>query len=118
IATAKSRLEAADLTCEVIGNGTNVVGQLPARGSSIPRGGKIILYTEDNYEEEFVAVPNLYGKDLNQANQLLAQKGLNLKTSGPAKRDGALVSSQNYAEGANVSKGTIIEVTFSIKDQY
>ena len=117
VATAKSQLEAEGLKYQVVGNGTQIIAQVPEKGKQIPRGGTVILYTEENYKEEYVTVPNLLNKNISDVNTVLANAGLNLKTSGPAKREGAISTSQNWQEGAKVPKGTIIEVFFAVHDQ-
>ncbi len=115
---AKSTLEALDLQVSVIGEGSKVVAQVPARASSIPRNGKVILYTEENYETEYTTVPNIIGYGLSDVNTILTNANLNFKVGdGAANHAGALAYSQNYAEGDQVPKGTIIEVTFVIKDE-
>lgn len=118
IEQAKTLLQDDGLKYEVIGNGTTVCGQVPEAGNSIPRGGKVILYTEENYTEETAKVPNLIGMNASQANSAIANLGLNIKISGNAERNGAVVISQNWPEGSEVSKGTVIEVTFAAHDQY
>ncbi|MCM1023551.1 MAG: penicillin-binding transpeptidase domain-containing protein [Prevotella sp.] len=115
---AKETLEALSLKVTVVGNGENVVAQVPARASSIPRGGRVVLYTEENYETEYTTVPNIVGYGLSDVNALLTNADLNFKAGdGAANHSGAVAYSQNYAEGNIVPKGTIIEVTFVIKDE-
>jgi len=115
---AESTLEELGLEYQVVGNGDMVVTQVPTSGNSIAKGGKVVLYTEANSEQEFVEVPNLVGSSLTQANQLLSSLGLNYVTTGAsAEREDATVYSQSYAEGERVPVGTIIELNFVVKDQ-
>lgn len=115
---AKSTLDNLGLQYQVIGNGDMVVSQNPVSGSSIAKGGKIVLYTENNSEQQFVEVPNVIGCSLTEANQLLSSKGLNYVASGAStEREDAIVYSQSYGEGEHVPEGTIIELTFVVKDQ-
>lgn len=118
VSIAKETLEALSLQVTVIGDGDKVVAQVPDRSSSIPRNGKVILYTEENYETEYTTVPNIIGYSLSDVNLLLTNANLNFKVGdGAANHAGAVAYSQNYAEGNIVPKGTIIEVTFVIKDE-
>lgn len=118
VSIAKETLEALSLKVTVIGNGENVVAQVPARASSIPRNGRVVLYTEENYETEYTTVPNIIGYGLSDVNAILTNANLNFKVGdGAANHSGAIAYSQNYAEGNIVPKGTIIEVTFVIKDE-
>lgn len=111
--TAISTLEASDLEAIVIGNGSKVYKQVPASGT-IPRGCQIVLYTDENYEEEYTTVPNLYGLTLSQTEAALFEAGLNYEPTGSARYEsGAVCSSQNYFEGNQVPKGTIITVGFT-----
>lgn len=116
VTTASDTLTSLGLKAVVVGNGDEVVAQVPERGSAVRRNGKIILYTDDDYEEETVTVPNLSGMTLSQVNETLSAYDLNLKVSGgAAQREGALATVQNYGEGAIVTKGTVIEVVFVVK---
>ena len=116
VTTASDTLTSLGLKAVVVGNGDEVVAQVPERGSAVRRNGKIILYTEDDYEEETVTVPNLSGMTLSQVNETLSAYDLNLKVSGgAAQREGALATVQNYGEGAIVTKGTVIEVVFVVR---
>lgn len=118
VSIAKETLEALSLKVSVIGNGDKVVAQVPARASSIPRNGRVVLYTEENYETEYTTVPNIIGYGLSDVNAILTNADLNFKVGdGAANHSGAKAYSQNYAEGNIVPKGTIIEVTFVIKDE-
>ena len=118
VSIAKETLEALSLQVTVIGNGDKVVAQVPARASSIPRNGRVVLYTEENYETEDTTVPNIIGYGLSDVNAILTNADLNFKVGdGAANHSGAKAYSQNYAEGNIVPKGTIIEVTFVIKDE-
>lgn len=114
--TAVETLEETGLKANVVGEGTKVVKQVPATGS-VPRGCTVVLYTEENYEEEYTTVPDLYGKTLEQTEQALEQAGLNLYPTGSAiYESGAISSSQNYRYGDQVPIGTIVEVGFVLKE--
>lgn len=118
VSIAKETLEALGLSVTVVGSGENVVAQVPARASSIPRNGRVVLYTEENYETEYTTVPNIIGYGLSDVNAILTNADLNFKVGdGAANHSGAKAYSQNYAEGNIVPKGTIIEVIFVIKDE-
>ena len=115
---AKQTLTSQDLQVTVIGDGDKVVAQVPARGASIPRNGKVILYTEEDYKTEYTTVPNIIGRSVSDVNVILTNADLNFKVGdGAANHVGAVAYSQNYSEGDIVPAGTIIEVTFVVKDQ-
>jgi stage V sporulation protein D (sporulation-specific penicillin-binding protein) len=115
---AKTTIEDLGLECQVVGNGDMVVSQVPTSGNSIAKGGNIILYTEENAEQEFVSVPSVIGMSLTQANSLLSSQGLNYVATGASTdNEDSIVYSQSYDEGDLVPEGTIIELTFVINDQ-
>lgn len=112
IEKAKNTLINSGLNVDVVGNGTTVIKQIPAGGNQIPRSGKIILYTEEDYDEEYVTVPNVINMSLQDANVEITNAGLNIKpTGGAANQAGAYAMLQNY-NGVEVPRGTIIEVMF------
>jgi stage V sporulation protein D (sporulation-specific penicillin-binding protein) len=115
---AKQTLNALKLNVKVIGNGNYVISQVPAAAQSVPRNGKVILYTEENYAAQDVAVPNLTGKSLTEVNQILAEADLNFRPIGGASGStGATATWQNYGEGCIVPVGTVIEVEFVVKNE-
>ncbi|MGN0587808.1 MAG: PASTA domain-containing protein, partial [Oscillospiraceae bacterium] len=118
VESAGSTLNALGLEYTVEGSGETVVSQVPAKASTLRRGGKVILYTDKNYETEYTTVPNVLGRSLSEVNTLLTNADLNFKAGdGASSHEGAVAYTQNYAEGCVVPKGTIIEVIFMIKDE-
>ena len=117
--TAEATLKSLSLEYEVIGEGSTVVQQVPSRGNSMPRGCSVILYTEEDYEEQWVEVPDISGYSLERANKKLSSLGLNLRPlGGAAHKSGAECSGvTNYEVGSAVQKGTIIEAYFLINDE-
>ncbi len=118
VSIAKETLESLSLQVTVIGKGEKVIAQVPEEKVSVPRNGKVVLYTEENYETEYTEVPNVIGYGVSDVNAILTRADLNFMVGdGAANHSGAVAYSQNYAEGNIVPKGTIIEVTFIIKDE-
>ncbi len=116
-AKAKSTLEAIGLTVDVVGSGANVIKQVPASGSTMPRTGKVILYTEETGSEQLVTVPNVLNMSLQEANIAITNAGLNFKpVGGAANHSGAFAYAQNY-NGVLVPKYTVVEVTFVANDE-
>lgn len=116
---AEETLTELGLSSVIIGSGNSVVSQMPARGSSVPREGRVILYTDEDYETEYTTVPNVLGYSVSDVNLLLAQADLNFKVGdgGAANHSGAIASSQSYYYGDVVPKGTVVEVYFTVKDE-
>ncbi|WP_298484035.1 penicillin-binding transpeptidase domain-containing protein [uncultured Ruminococcus sp.] len=110
--SAKASLEQLGLTYEIVGEGSTVVSQSPTTGTSIAKGGKVLLYTESDITRDLVTVPNLVGMTISQANETLSYYGLNYAVVGAsASSEGALVQFQSEAEGTQVQRGTSITLT-------
>ena len=112
--TAKSTLEQLGLTYEVVGSGSSVISQSPTTGTSVVKGGKVLLYTEQNATPDLVSVPNLVGMTASQANETMAYYGLNYALVGAsASSEGALVKSQSVPEGTQIQRGSSVTLTLS-----
>lgn len=115
---AKQQIEKDGLTCEVVGEGSTVVGQMPITGTTVSPGGIVVLYTENNYKEDYVEVPEMRGYTVDDANYIMTSYGLNFIASGASTDNGnAVVQSQSETAGTKVLRGTVIELTFGVDDQ-
>ncbi|MEO0254749.1 MAG: PASTA domain-containing protein [candidate division WOR-3 bacterium] len=88
-----------------------VVKTYPEQGSEIPKGSKITIYISSG--EELVTVPNLIGKYLNQANQILEKEGLKLgevEKEISAEYPENKIIDQNPKPGTKVKKGSSINI--------
>ncbi len=114
----QATLQKYGLGATIVGNGDRVVKQVPASGQSIPRGGKVVIYTESSTQEKLVTVPNLVGLTAQEVNTRLTALGLNAKlTGGGIDQSGCLSSAQSVEVGKQVPVGTVVEITFLSKDQ-
>ncbi len=116
LSEAYSQLDDMELSYSVIGSedeGNAVVTeQIPESGDKLPKGGKVVLYTEGYGEEEaLVEVPDFTGMDLANASYSAAINGLQLSVMGSVT-DTSTVSMQDITAGSKVKQGTVIEVTF------
>jgi len=92
----------------------HVVKTYPEAGSPLPKGSKITIYVSSG--EELVTVPRLIGKYLYQANSILEKAGLKLGTvyrEVSAEYPENKIISQNPPPGANVKKGTTVDITIA-----
>ncbi|MGN1089891.1 MAG: penicillin-binding transpeptidase domain-containing protein [Huintestinicola sp.] len=118
VESAQKTLENLELQTYVVGEGDTVVTQVPSRSAAVRRNGKVILYTEENSEVQYTTVPDVIGKSLSDVNYLLTSANLNFKAGdGASAHSGAVSYSQNYQPGAVVPLGTVVEVTFIVRDQ-
>jgi len=107
---AKKALEEKGLEYTVVGDGKKIVSQTPSGSSTIPAGGKVVLYTDGNEEKRKVTVPNFTGYTVSQANQLSLDAGLNMYINGNTTNSTAY--SQSIEAGKSVEVGTVITVSF------
>lgn len=118
VEAAKETISSLELQTYVIGEGNTVVAQVPSRSSSVPRNGRVILYTEENYETQYTTVPNVIGLTLSEANNVLANANINFKAAdGASGHSGAIASAQSWEAGSEVPVGTVVEVTFLVNDE-
>lgn len=89
-----------------------VMKQVPAAGTSIPKGSTVLLYYGDS-ETQTAAVPNVIGLSVAEANERITSAGFNIKIiGGAAQNTNAVAISQSFYEGVVINKGTVIEVEF------
>ncbi len=118
VEAAIETLENLDLNHYVVGDGEVVVAQVPSRSSSIPRNGKVILYTEENYTPEITVVPDVAGLTVSEVNSVLSAANINFKAGdGATEHTGAVAYTQTYLPGTEVPVGTVVEVSFRVKDE-
>lgn len=110
---ATALLQNDKLTEIIKGNGKKVTAQVPETGRPIPRGGRVILYTDNAKVENTVTVPNVVGLTVSQANSTIAAQNLNIELVGTGLSDsGVKAYAQNPAAGSKVSPGTVVTVQF------
>ncbi|MBQ5825075.1 MAG: PASTA domain-containing protein [Clostridia bacterium] len=112
ITDAKTIAGNQSLNVRVIGNGQNVVKQIPAYGQTMPQQGVVILYTDDR-EEETVVVPDFTGMSLTAARQSANNLGINIKLSGNAfSGTDILAYNQDIPPNTQVKYGDVVTVSF------
>ena len=119
ITSAESTLAQLGLTYEVVGAGTTVASQSPSTGTSVTKGGKVILYTEvGGNSGDTIEVPNLVGMTAAEVNETMTYYDLNYAIVGSsASESGALVQYQSEEAGTVVPRGTAITLTLSVSQQ-
>lgn len=102
------------LSAVIVGGGDTVIAQVPASDSVIQKGSTVILYTDQESQEEKVIVPDVRGKTGQVVNTILTNAGLNLDADGIGRiSDTAVAIEQSIEPGTEVPRGTLITVTFS-----
>ena len=110
---AKAALKARNLTLRTVGDGDTVTGQIPTAGASIPGGSAVVLYMGTDVPADTVTVPDLTGKSPSAVESALSALGLYVRATGVTSYSGSTTAaSQSFPEGAEVSRGTVVEVRF------
>lgn len=107
-------LENMGLSYSIIGSeeeGTTITAQIPESGANVPKGGKVVLYTEGYSEDStLVEVPDFADYDLANASYLATINGLQISVKGASD---STVSLQSIDPGTKVKLGTVITLTFA-----
>ncbi len=120
VTIAEDSARAKGFDVEIVGEGSMVRAQSPAAGTAMESANaKIILYTEKGMEKTTVTVPNVLDKSAVTANELLANRKLNIRIEGTnnyLSGSGAVAISQFPEAGTEVEIGTVVTVVFRNKD--
>ncbi len=104
-------------TVHVVGEGEEVVSQIPAPGQSIEKGGVIVLYTSDDAERLTGKVPDLTGLTVSEAKRIAISAGFNIKITGLTQSSSDAVSyKQSIEAGSTGELGSSILVYFKSTD--
>lgn len=108
IAQAKSDLEKLGFTCNISTSDTIklVSDQVPKPGTELLNDACINLYSSDSDARISQEVPNLKGKSVSQAYNMLKARNLNIHISGSGT-----ILSQDPMAGTLVEEGSVINVT-------
>ncbi|MCI2105153.1 MAG: PASTA domain-containing protein [Intestinimonas sp.] len=113
-ADAQSNLKSKGLTYRTVGEGTQVTGQIPAQGASIPNGSQVVLYLGAEVPTAQVEVPDISGCTLDSAQSAISNAGLYLRATGVSGyySSSTVAISQSVTAGTMVDPGTVVEVKF------
>ena len=114
---AYRQLDELGLSYSVVGDESDssilVTEQIPQVGENVPKGGKVVLYTNGYSEEDtLVEVPDFTSMDLSNANYAASLAGVQISVSGAGATEGGSASMQSVEPGTMVKKGTVITITF------
>ena len=113
ISEAKINIINLGLQPVIIGKGEEVLSQVPSAGSLIAQNGTIVIYTENNSEnnsEDYkVKVPNFIGMKKSDAIKIAESAGLNISVSGSLNEEDR-IKTQSPSGSEYVPKGTTINV--------
>ena len=111
--TTDVRSAANGFTVKIIGDGSTVVSQIPSSNQSMPKGGVIVVYTDETAEKQKAVVPDLTGLTMTEANRVAINSGFNIKIAGATQGAGQMVSyKQSIDKGTSADVGSVITVYF------
>ncbi len=112
---AVEKLSSAGFRANVIGDGQNIVKQVPKSGTRLQKGATVLLYTTDT-EPQTVTVPSVIGQSVLSANSSIVSAGLNFKISGAGRMTGeggqTAAVKQDPEAGSVVERGSVVYVEF------
>ena len=110
---AQIYLRQKGLNTEIIGDGATVLKQIPENPTRLPKGGTVILYTDDSAVSSTAKVPNVIGKTAQEANQMIINAGLNIQIKGQdLEGSKTIVVAQDPPADSNVEIGSVVTVHF------
>ena len=114
---AVSMIKEQGLSYKIIGGEGTVEYQMPKSGTSIPRTGTVVLYTNGKEPSATVTVPDVTKMTVAGASKMLNNYGLNVRVVGnESTKSTALVTSQSPAAGEKVEAGTVITAYYKNYD--
>ncbi len=117
---AKSELKNIGVNYEIIGDGEEVINQMPMAGTKIyKKSGKILLYTGSSTQTH-VYIPNVIGKTAEEANLILSNAGLNIRITGATNfvfGNSAIISKQYPEANTSVPRGSVVDIEIIFTDE-
>lgn len=111
---AAAALKDQNLTYRIVGEGTQVTGQIPASGASVPGNSEVILYMGEDAPTDLVEVPDFTGMTIAEANRAATNAGLYILVKGADSNSGYVTATEQDVEaGKQVVPGTTIRVDFA-----
>ena len=79
---AQSALIEIGLATRFVGEGSTVIRQIPQEWQTMPKGGTVILYTDEEKIATDISVPDVVGLNAQEANKIITEKRLNVEIRG------------------------------------
>ncbi len=111
---ARKKLKEQTLSATIVGDGDTVTGQIPAAGTEVAGNSQVLLYMGEPAPVDRVAVPDFAGMNRQQASDAATSLGLYILVTGNSEISPTVkVAGQSISPGAEVDKGTTIELQFT-----
>lgn len=113
VSEAKAQIEERGLKVTIEGDGAVVRDQIPKVGSTLPKGGSVILYTDNIENQNLITVPDVMNLTAEKANKKIVNAGLNINIIGAEDMNSSAIAIRQSPEaGDKVPLGTVVEVEF------
>lgn len=105
------------LKMRIEGDGPTIIRQIPQARATMPKGGTVIVFTDDASIQTGITVPDVVGMTAKTANTTLLEAGLNIELRGQYQ-DGVanVVVEQWPLAGVAASTGDVVIVTLRSAD--
>lgn len=113
VESAQASAENEGFTTTVKGYGDVVLAQVPSAGTSIPKGGNVVLYTDEESALDKVEVPDMTGYTIYDMNYFASAYDINVSVSGITDSALSFSTSQSIPAGSLVAPGTVVKVNFT-----
>jgi len=114
-AEAELKLDEKKLHYRVVGSGDTITGQIPSAGNYVPQNSTVILYMGEEVPTEPAIMPNLIGKDPEEAMEALNKVGLFMNATGTSGfyTSTTVCTEQGVDAGKEIQRGRTITIRFS-----
>ncbi len=97
-----------------IGNGPDVLKQIPLPGQTMPKGSTVYLYTEEELLNDDIMVPSVVGMPTGDANRQLTDLGLNIELRGVTRTGAVTVVREQWPlAGSVATTGDLVILTLA-----
>lgn len=109
---AQAEITALGLKTRIVGEGPDIIKQIPQSHQKINKGGTVILYTSEDAIDANIEIPGVVGLSAQEANKVIVDAGLNIALRGVIK-DGVptVVQEQWPIAGEIAQTGDVVTVT-------
>ncbi len=112
VSTAKATLTKAGFNVKVIGNGKNVIEQVPSSSQTLSSNGTVILYTENSGKKLITTVPDFTNMTVTQVYKAANNANLNVSVVGNALGSNFIAYRQSVQSNEKTYYGDTVTVFF------
>lgn len=113
---AQAALTKLGLRMRIEGDGPAIIRQIPQAGQKIPKGGTVIVFTDENVIKNEITIPDVVGLSARDANTALLNTGLNIELQGVTTDGVSTAVSQQWPLPGTVAKtGDVVIITLVAK---